>query len=105
MRWAAGGEIPLSVEGRGLVDCNLYQQAGRLILHVVNLTSSGTWRAPIDELIPIGPLDVRVRLPKDVAGKSAEFHVSGGSATVRVERGWVEFRIPTVLDHEMVVIG
>jgi len=41
-RWASGGDIPLSVEGRGLLDCYLYKQPGRVILHVVNLISAGT---------------------------------------------------------------
>ncbi|MCX6620853.1 MAG: Tat pathway signal protein, partial [Acidobacteria bacterium] len=38
VRWAAGGRIPLAVDGPGLLDCNLYEQSGRLILHLVNLT-------------------------------------------------------------------
>ncbi|MCL5744414.1 MAG: beta-galactosidase [Acidobacteria bacterium] len=46
VRWAAGGKIPLAVEGAGLIDCHLYRQQGRLILHLVNLISAGTWRAP-----------------------------------------------------------
>lgn len=33
VRWAAGDSIPLSVDGTGLVDCHLYEQPGRLILH------------------------------------------------------------------------
>ena len=30
MRWAAGGDIPLAVEGPGLIDCHLYEQSGKL---------------------------------------------------------------------------
>jgi hypothetical protein len=56
IRWAAKDDIPLAVEGPGLVDCHLYRQPGRLILHLVNLTSAGTWRQPVHELIPIGTL-------------------------------------------------
>src|SRR5438876_990471 len=56
IRWAARDHIPLSVEGAGLVDCHLYRQPGRLILHLVNLTSAGAWRQPVHELIPVGPL-------------------------------------------------
>ena len=69
VRWTASDNIPLSVQGPGLIDCHLYQQQGRLILHLVNLTSSGTWRSPIDELIPIGPLKVKVKLPIAVSGE------------------------------------
>jgi hypothetical protein len=47
------------------------EQAG---VDLINLTNAGTWRAPVDALIPVGPLSVRVKLP-------------------------------TILDHEVVVIG
>ena len=42
VRWAAGDRIPLEVRGPGLIDCQLYRQPGRLILHLVNLTNAGT---------------------------------------------------------------
>src|SRR5262249_40232491 len=84
IRWAARGSPPLVVEGPGLVDCHLYHQPGRLVLHVVNLTNAGTWRAPVHELIRIGPLHVRVKLPNDVRGKTARFLTSEGRASARV---------------------
>jgi len=105
VRWAAADNMPLSVEGRGLVDCHLYQQPGRLILHLVNLTSTGTWRAPIDELIPVGPLQVRVKLPQGVPGRSARLLVSAGTVSVAARQGLVEFEVKSILDHEVVVIG
>jgi hypothetical protein len=105
LRWASGGRIPLTVEGRGLVDCSLYTQPGRLIVHIVNLTSAATWRAPIDELIPVGPLKIRVKLPEGVAGRTLRYLVSGGGGALSVERGWASFECKSVLDHEVVVIG
>ena len=54
-----GDSIPLQVEGHGLIDCHVYQQETRTIVHLVNLTSAGTWRAPMDELIAVGPFKVR----------------------------------------------
>jgi len=104
VRWVAGGNIPLTVDGAGLVDCQLYRQAGRFIMHVVNLTSAGTWRAPVDELISIGPLHIRVRLPEDVRGKSVSLLVSQQKPAVKTEKGWAEFELKSVLDHEVVVI-
>ena len=46
VRWTAGASVPLSVQGPGMIDCHLYQQERRLILHLVNLTSAATWRGP-----------------------------------------------------------
>jgi hypothetical protein len=105
VRWAAGGRIPLEVAGAGLVDCYLYHQPGRAILHLVNLISAGTWRGPIDELIPIGPLQVKVKLPADVKGKTAQLLVGGRTAPVSVKDGWATFEVKSVLDHEVVVIA
>jgi Hypothetical glycosyl hydrolase 6 len=105
VRWAAADKIPVAVEGPGLLDCHLYQQTGRLILHVVNLTNSGTWRSPIDELIPVGPLKVRVKLPQSVEGRSAKLLVSTGTTPASPRQGWVEFELKSVLDHEVVVIS
>ena len=105
VRWAAKDTIPLSVEGAGLIDCHLYHQPGRLILHLVNLTSAGTWRQPVDELIPIGPLHVRVKLPADVSGKRARLLVSGKAVGTGAVAGWSRFEVKSILDHEVGVIG
>lgn len=104
VRWAAGDNIPLKVEGRGLIDCHLYRQPGRLILHLVNLTSAGTWRAPIDELIPVGPLRVKVKLPQDLPGQRVQLLVSGARTLCKVEQGWGAFEVRSLLDHEVVVV-
>jgi len=104
VRWAAQGNIPLAVEGRGLLDCELYEQPGRLILHLVNLTSAGTWRAPVHELIPVGPLRVRVRPPKGFAPARLTLLVAGGTQPAPLENVWVAFQLPSVLDHEVVLL-
>jgi hypothetical protein len=105
VRWASRQPIPLRVQGAGLVDCHLYQQQHRLILHLVNLTSTGTWRAPIDELIPIGPLHIGIKLPEGIRARNARLSVSAGAAPVKMNEGWVEFTVKSILDHEMVVVS
>lgn len=104
MRWAAGDSIPVSVEGPGFLDCNLYRQGPRLILHVVNLTSAATWRAPLEELIPVGPIRVKVKLPAGVAGRGARLLVRGGKAAVTVKGGSASFELASILDHEVIVV-
>ncbi|HWR54186.1 MAG TPA: alpha-amylase family protein [Bryobacteraceae bacterium] len=105
VRWAAADRIPLRVEVRGLVDCNAYTQPGRVILHLVNLTSAGTWRAPIDELIPIGPLSIKLRLPRGVDGERMRLLVAGAAGSATVQNGWASFDLKSILDHEVVVLG
>ncbi|MEP6596747.1 MAG: Tat pathway signal protein, partial [Ginsengibacter sp.] len=104
VRWAVQDDIPLSVEGAGLIDCHLYEQKDRLILHVVNLTSAATWRQPLDELISIGPLKLRVELSKG-SGKNIRLNVSGQKVAGKVFEGWVKFEIKSLSDHELAVIS
>lgn len=104
-RWAAAGRIPLEVKGPGIIDCHLYRQPGRLILHLVNLTNEGTWRAPLDETISVGPLEVRVKLPEDVRGHGGQYLVSSGKPAVSVRQGWATFEVKSVAEHEVIVIS
>jgi hypothetical protein len=101
-RWAAAGDIPLHVEGPGLFDCNLYTQPGRVIAHFVNLTATG--RMPIDELISVGPLKVNIKLPRGVKGASVKMLVSGARTSAGHANGAAQITIPSVLDHEVLVI-
>jgi hypothetical protein len=105
VRWAAGDNVPLHVEGAGFVDCHLYQQKDKLVLHLVNLTNAGTWRAPVDDLIRIGPLNVRVRLPAGIRGNRIQLLVSKRSTKAAATNGWTHFDLPAILDHEVAVIG
>ena len=104
VRWVARDDLPLAVDGPGLIDCHLYRQPGRAILHLVNLTSAGTWRQPVHELIPVGPLRVRVRLPDDVRGKNLRLLVSGRKVSVTGAKGWRHFELGSLLDHEVAVL-
>ncbi len=104
VRWAARDDLPLRVEGPGWIDCHLYRQPGRTILHLVNLTSAGTWRAPVEELIPVGPLHVSLRLPDDVRGRTLRLLVSGEKPRFKAAAGWHRFTVTSVLDHEVAVI-
>jgi len=103
-RWVARDQPPLSVEGPGLIDCHLYRQPGRMVLHLLNLTNAGAWRAPTDELVPVGPLQVRVQLPNDVPGRKLRLLVSGRPISISARAGWGRFEITSILDHEVAVI-
>jgi len=105
VRWAARDDIPLAIEGPGLLDCHLYRQTGRLILHIVNLTNTGAWRQPVHELIPVGPLRVRVKLPDDVRSRKLQLLVLQKHFTLPIKNGWTTVEINSVRDHEVLVIG
>ena len=104
IRWASAGTIPLTIEGTGLIDCHLYQQPGRAVLHVVNLTSEATWRAPLDELIRVGPFKITLPIPAGAAKPRARLLVAGGAAALEIAGGRASFEVASILDHEVVVL-
>ena len=105
VRWVSKENIPLVVEGRGLVDCHIYRQQDTAIIHIVNLTSAGTWRQPVDEFIPVGPLKVSVKLPGRIRARSLRFLVSGETLEAADDDGWCRFTVRSITDHEVVVIA
>ena len=105
IRWAAKDKIPLAVECTGLIDCNIYRKNEFLILHLVNLTSAGTWRQPVDEYIPVGPVKVRVMLPEGVNARTLRLLVSEQKILFNSTNGWVEFVINSIIDHEVIVVS
>jgi hypothetical protein len=102
--WTLKEELPVLVEGLGLIDTHLYRQGNRLVLHLVNLTNENTWRQSLDELIPIGPLQVKLRLPAGISGSHLRLLVSGQPVQADNAGGWCHFEIRSVTDHEVIVI-
>ena len=104
VRWAARDSIPLRVEGPGLLDVELYRQSDRLVLHVVNLTGAGSWRAPMEEIIPVGPLIVHLRDPVRAPSRVVRWRVGARTERVVASDGWLRLTLPVVREHEMAVI-
>jgi hypothetical protein len=102
--WLARSPMPVAVEGPGLWDVNLYKQPGRFVLHLGNL-NPGTWQPPVEEFFPFGPLRVRLELDADTPGRQARLLVAERSVPVRRDGNAVEFEIPSVSMHEVVVVS
>lgn len=105
VRWVSKDNIPLAVDGPGLIDCHIYNQENTVIIHIVNLTSAGTWRQPVDEFIPVGPLEISVKAPGQDPVRSVRSLVSGETLKARALDGWCHFTVNSITDHEVVVIS
>ena len=79
--WTLGGERPLVVEGPGYLDCRIYRQPGRRIVHLTNLSGCNTMDY-CEETFPVGP--IKVTLP-----------TKNGTTSLMIER---------LKQHEMLVI-
>jgi hypothetical protein len=103
VRWAAGAPQPLTVTGPGLLDCHLYRQGDALVLHLVNLTGDGG-RGPLQEVVPVGPVEVEVRLPAPAEAVVVRSLVAGGEQDHAVVGEVARFAVATVTEHEVLVV-
>jgi len=53
----------------------------------------------------VGPFRIKVRLPRGVEGRSAQWLVSGTKARALPAQGWVSVEVKSILDHEVLVIA
>jgi len=105
IRWAADEPPVVSVDGRGIVDVAVWRQQASMTVHLVNLTNPMMMKGPFRELLPIGPLEVRVQVPNDVrAGGVRLLTADRTPATRRDADGTLLVTVPEVLDHEVVAI-
>ena len=104
VRWAARDNIPLQVDGPGYLDCHLYRQPGRLILHLVNLTHCRAWPNPGEEAVPVGPFRVHMALGDGEEAEGATLCVAETKAPCTQCGRHVLVEVDSVHDHEMIVI-
>ena len=105
VRWATNNQFPVTVDGPGLIDCRLYRQSHRLILHLVNLTNPGAWRSPVDQLIPIGPIKITIKTPGGQRHGHVRRLVAKEKPSFFFGPSEVTIRLTSILDHEVLVVA
>jgi hypothetical protein len=102
--WALNDAHTVTVRGPGLLDVVAWRQRASMTVHMVNVTNPMAMRSSFREFIPIGPQQVRVRLPKGTAAHNVRLLVSGEAPRVQRSSETVEITVPTIADHEVVAI-
>ena len=102
VEWATNEEAMVNVDGPGVLDVTVWQQANSMTVHLVNLTNPMMMKGPIREFMPVGPLKVRIS-QKERTGK---IHLLAANKSPRVERSdqHLIVTVPNVLDHEVIAI-
>jgi hypothetical protein len=104
VQWATAEEPPVQVTGPGVLDVTLWRQKQSMTVHLVNLTNPMMMKGPIREFIPIGPLEVVVRLPKDATVRKVQLLVADQVLAVKQAGGRLTVTVPSILDHEVVAV-
>ncbi len=103
VRFALGGQETLRVQGKGYVDCRLYRQAGRFLLHLVNLSGANRNPGFLEEEYEVGPFEIAVRA-QEFPVERAQLRVRGGSVPVRREGDWFVLALDRLESHELIVL-
>lgn len=103
IRYALDGKDLLHVIGKGYVDCRLYRQEKRFVLHMVNL--SGADRSPgfLEEEYAVGPFQVSVRAAGFPVTR-ARLQVAGKTVPVFRDRDWITFPVERIESHELLIL-
>jgi hypothetical protein len=102
--WAVNEPPAVEVDGPGLVDVTLWRQRESMTVHLVNLTNPMMMKGPLREAFPIGPLQVRVRLPPGAEVGRVQLLTAGTSPGARTSGGVLAVTVPTLEVHEVVAI-
>ena len=107
VRYALGGAPSLEVDAPDYVDVTLMAQAGRRMVHLINLpldkpVNSG-WRHPGRNLVPVSDIVVRLRAESGQVVSCAKLGSTGGALELRWRDNCVEVRVPLLEDHEIIV--
>ncbi|MFW6029690.1 MAG: alpha-amylase family protein, partial [Halanaerobiales bacterium] len=105
IHWAAGENIPIKVEGEGLIDCELYRKNNVLIIHLINLTNSEAWRTTVHDFVSIGPIEITLKLPEkkskiDVITKVKKNNI----ILIGKKNKEIRLKVKSIKDHEMIII-
>lgn len=104
VRWALGERQRVSMSGgHGVVTAELYRQPSRYILHLNNRLLLSRVPGRQYDLVPLGPIEVRLRLDGRLG--SVKAHVADRDLAFEERDGAIVFSVPSVKDQELVEIS
>jgi len=103
VRYAMNGNEFLKVNGKGYLDCRLYRQDNRLILHLINLSGADLYPGFLEEEYAVGPFEILIKVGELPVTKAVK-RCSGKTEAVENADGWVRFSVDQITSQELVVI-
>jgi hypothetical protein len=102
--WATNESPPVDIEGPGLIDVTVWRQPSSMTVHLVNLTNPMMMKGPLREVIPIGPLRARIRLPGGTSAKGVQLLTAGTRVVPEASGDTLVVSVPSVDIHEVIAI-
>jgi hypothetical protein len=102
--WALDEAPVISVDGRGLLDVNVWRNPSSIAVHLVNLTNPMAMKGPFRDFFPVGPQKVLLNLPIEIRGTQARLLVAGTTVPMEKSGGQLSVTVASILDHEVIAI-
>jgi hypothetical protein len=104
VRWALNEPDLVTITGPGVFDIAVWEQEKSLTVHLVNLTNPMMMKGPMRELCPIGPLQVKIRLPSDKKPTDVRLLVNKTDPRSNQSGNVLGLTLSSITDHEVVAI-
>lgn len=104
IRWAAGGDQPVTVDGDGLAELFAWETQAGFAVHVLNYTNPAAHRGLIRKSYPIGEQKVTMQLPPSRRVTRVALLRAETDVPFQLIGGLITFVIPRVADYEVAAL-
>lgn len=104
VRWVAGEDSPVSVEGEGVVEVFAWETQAGFAIHILNYTNPAMHRGWLRDFYPIGEQAVRMRLPPGRSVTQVKLLRAATTIPFRITNDTIAFTIPKVVDYEVAAL-
>jgi hypothetical protein len=104
IRWLTHYERVVHVDGPGFLEMFAWETAPGYAIHLLNYNTPNAQHGWLQSVEPLGPQQVRMKLPVGVNVKSVELLRAGGSVPHRIEDGILQFTVPLIDEFEAAAI-
>ena len=104
LRWITFDEAIVQVDGDGFVEMFAWETSPGYAVHLLNYTNPNAQHGWVRSVYPLGPQQVRMKLPAGVKVRSVELLHAETTVPFAVQRGVLHFTVPRVEDYEVAAI-
>ena len=104
LRWITFDEAIVQVDGDGFVEMFAWETSPGYAIHLLNYTNPNAQHGWVRSVYPLGPQQVRMKLPAGVNVRSVELLHAETTVPFAVQGGVLHFTVPRVEDYEVAAI-
>ena len=104
LRWITFDEAIVQVDGDGFVEMFAWETSPGYAIHLLNYTNPNAQHGWVRSVYPLGPQQVRMKLPAGVNVRSVELLHAETTLPFAVQGGVLHFTVPRVEDYEVAAI-